>query len=108
VEELRARDDPMWKAMTDGSYWDRIDLAAFQAKVGAAIERIIEARAGDSVVVVTHGGVINVYAAGLLGLGAAVFFDPGYASISRVLASRGGRRGLGSLNETGHLRVLSP
>ena len=108
IEELRASGHPMWKAMTDGSYWEGIDLVGFQAKVAAAVERIIDARAGDKVVIVSHGGVINVYAAGLLGLAAAVFFDPAYASISRVLASRGGRRGVGSLNETGHLRALSP
>ncbi|MGH9119746.1 MAG: histidine phosphatase family protein [Acidimicrobiales bacterium] len=108
IEELRASGHPLWTAMTDGSYWESIDLAAFQAEVTTAVEKIIEARAGDSVMVVTHGGVINVYVAGLLGIGAAVIFDPAYASISRILASRGGRRAVGSLNETGHLRALSP
>jgi 2,3-bisphosphoglycerate-dependent phosphoglycerate mutase len=108
VEELRASGHPMWTAMTDGSYWESIDLAGFQAKVSTAVEQIIEARAGESVVVVTHGGMINVYVAGLLGIGPAVFFDPAYASVSRILASRGGRRAVGSLNETGHLRALGP
>jgi hypothetical protein len=37
-----------------------------------------------------------------------VFFDPTYASITRVLAARSGRRGVGSLNETGHLRGMVP
>jgi probable phosphoglycerate mutase len=108
VEELRAANHPMWRAMTDGSYWAGIDLAGFQSKVTAAAERIIAAHPGDGVVVVTHGGVINVYLAGLLGVGAVVFYDPGYASINRVHASREGRRGVGSLNETGHVRHLRP
>ena len=106
IEELRASGHPAWKAMIDGSYWDSIDLPAFQAKVTAAAERIVEERAGSTVAVVTHGGVINMYVAGLLGLAPAVFFDPTYASISRVRASRAGRRGVVSLNETGHLRGL--
>ena len=106
VEELRASGHPMWRAMIDGSYWDAIDLAGFQSKVTAAVERIVDDRAGESVVVVTHGGVLNVYVAGLLGIAVRVFFDPSYASISRVLASRSGRRGIGSLNETGHLRSV--
>jgi broad specificity phosphatase PhoE len=107
IEELRASGHPAWRAMVDGSYWDSVDLPGFQAKVTAAAERIIEQRAGTTVAVVTHGGVINMYVAGLLGLTPAVFFDPGYASISRARASRGGRRGLVSLNETAHLRDLA-
>jgi probable phosphoglycerate mutase len=108
IEELRASDHPAWQAMIDGTYWDSIDLPGFQTKVTAAAERIVEERAGTTVAVVTHGGVINMYVAGLLGLAPAVFFDPGYASISRVRASRAGRRGVVSLNETGHLRGLRP
>jgi broad specificity phosphatase PhoE len=106
IEELRASGHPAWQAMIDGTYWDSIDLPGFQTKVTAAAERIVEERAGTTVAVVTHGGVINMYVAGLLGLAPAVFFDPGYASISRVRASRAGRRGVVSLNETGHLRGL--
>jgi broad specificity phosphatase PhoE len=106
VEELRASRHPVWEAMIDGSYWATIDLAGFQARAAAAIERIVEERAGSTVALVTHGGVINVYVTALLGLEAQVFFDPGYASISRVRASRTGRRGLVSLNESGHVRGL--
>ncbi len=55
--------------------------------------------------VVCHGGVINTYTADVLGLGAMLFFEPAYTSISRVLVSRDGARSLLSLNETGHLRA---
>jgi probable phosphoglycerate mutase len=106
IEEMRASGHPAWRAMVDGSYWDSVDLPGFQTKVTAAAERIIDERAGTTVAVVTHGGVINMYVSALLGLAPAVFFDPGYASISRVRASRAGRRGVVSLNETGHLRHL--
>jgi 2,3-bisphosphoglycerate-dependent phosphoglycerate mutase len=105
---LPASGHPAWQAMIDGSYWDSIDLPGFQATVTAVAERIVEARAGTTVALVTHGGVINMYVAGLLGLAPVVFFDPRYASISRVRASQAGRRGVVSLNETGHLRGLRP
>jgi broad specificity phosphatase PhoE len=108
IEELRASRHPAWQAMIDGSYWASVDLAGFQAKVTAAAERIIDERAGETVAVVSHGGAINMYVAALLGLEPRVFFDPSYASISRVRASRAGRRGVVSLNETAHLRGLLP
>ena len=44
----------------------------------------------------------------VLGLGQAMFFHPGYTSISRVHAARNGARGIASINETGHLHDPAP
>jgi probable phosphoglycerate mutase len=105
VEELRETKDDRWVAMVEGRWEDYggEDPQRFTARVVASIDAIIDAHPGGRVVVVCHGGVINVYLGALLGLDRHLWFDPAYTSISRVLASRGGARSLASLNETGHL-----
>jgi broad specificity phosphatase PhoE len=55
------------------------------------------------VVAVCHGGVINVALAGVLGLDQPLWFDPGYTSVSRMVASRTGVRSIRTLNECAHL-----
>jgi 2,3-bisphosphoglycerate-dependent phosphoglycerate mutase len=79
--------------------------AEFDARVLRATEGVIAANPGGRVVVVSHGGVINAYLASILGLDRDVFFEPRYASISRVLASRRGHRNIDTLNETHFLRA---
>jgi len=58
---------------------------------------------GERVIVVGHGGVINVYTAHVLGLDRFLWADVGYTSITRVAAARTGERSLLTLNETAHL-----
>ena len=104
-EELKATRDERFLAMVEGRLEDYdVDPATFQAGVVAAIERVIEANPGCTVGVVCHGGVINAYLAHVLGIDRLLFFEPGYTSISRVAASRGGHRSVVSLNELAHLR----
>jgi hypothetical protein len=57
-------------------------------------------------VVSTNAGIINAYVGEILGQKRSLWFNPGYASITRVAASRDGKRGILSLNETGHVRDL--
>jgi 2,3-bisphosphoglycerate-dependent phosphoglycerate mutase len=76
----------------------------FRTRVIGAIERIIETNAGRRVVVVSHGAVMNAYLGHILGIDRELWFEPRYASISRVLASRRGHRNVDSLNETQYLR----
>ena len=64
---------------------------------------MIERNPSKRVVVFTHGGVINVYLAHVLGISSALWFHPEYTSISRVLAAIGGTRSVGTVNETAHL-----
>lgn len=84
-----------------------VDADAFRARVLGALDRIVEASDHeDTVAVVAHGGVINVYLQHLLGLERPLTFPIEYASVSRVLFSRTGKARPASVNETGHVRDL--
>jgi probable phosphoglycerate mutase len=105
IEELKANKDERWMAMVEGTFDENgVDPAAFQAGVVQAMEHIINGNPGGSVAVVCHGGVINAYLAHILGIDKALWFEPKYTSVHRVLASRRGDRTLLALNETAHLR----
>ena len=101
IEELKAARDPRWPAMVEGRLDEDhgIDLETFRAGALGAIEAIIANYAGGAVAAVTHGGVINAYVAEVLGAASTSIFYPHYASVSRILASRGGVRSIHSLNE---------
>jgi probable phosphoglycerate mutase len=106
IEELKAEDDPRWHQMVAGGWSSdgTVDPAAFAAAVIAGVERIIAAHSGQTVAIVAHGGVVNVYLAHILGTTRPMFFEPAYTSISRVLAARSGQRQVRSVNETAHVR----
>lgn len=106
VEELKAADDPRWRALVDGQWTATETVEAFRARVRDAVEGIVAAHRGERVAVVCHGGVINAYLAHVLGLDGSVraFFYPNYTSISRVAAASTGERSIVTVNETGHLR----
>jgi broad specificity phosphatase PhoE len=104
VEELRAAGDPRWTALAAGDLSVfGVDPVAFRAGVVAGVEALIDAHPGGRVVAVCHGGVINAYLGHVLGIDRDMWFSAGYASISRVAASRRGHRNVVSLNETAHL-----
>lgn len=100
LEELKAAGDPRWNEVPARP-------EEFQGHVVAAMEDIVATHPRQRVAVVCHGGVINAYAAHVLGLDDPLFFLPGYTSISRVLAAGTGERSIGSLNEMAHLRGLA-
>lgn len=109
VEELKTTTDPElaahWRALAEDRLEDVVeDAATFRPRVAESIERVISAHPGRRVLVICHGGVINVALAEVLGLQRSLWFEPAYASIHRMAASRAGIRTLISLNETGHLR----
>jgi probable phosphoglycerate mutase len=104
-EELKATRDERFLAMVEGRLEDyEVDPATFQAGVVGAMERVVAANPGKVVAVVCHGGVINAYLAHVLGIEKLLFFEPGYTSVSRVVAARTGERSVASLNELAHLR----
>jgi len=105
IEELRAAKDERWFATIEGRWADvgGVDPREFQARVVPAVEELVERFRGQRVVVVTHGGVLNVYLAHVVGIDRLLWFHPEYTSISRVVAARTGERSIATLNETAHL-----
>ena len=107
VEELRATNDPRWQALLKGDLYSfGIDPVAFRARVVAAVERIAAEHPGGRVVVFSHSGTINAWAGHVLGQERPIWFAPDYCSLNRFAAAASGRRGVLSLNDTGHVRDL--
>ena len=104
LEELKRTDYETWRQLMQGGYEALPHFRAFQAEAVAALGEIAERHGGERVLVVCHGGVINVWAADVLGLGARLFFEPYYTSVNRFRVARSGQRSVASLNELGHLR----
>jgi probable phosphoglycerate mutase len=97
VEELKAAGDPRWHQVPE-------QPEHFRGVVVEAVERIVATHPGQRVAIVCHGGVVNAYAAHVLGIDDVLFFLPHYTSISRVMAASSGERSIASLNEAAHLR----
>ena len=107
IEELRAAADPRWDALVRGDLLHAdVDLVAFRGRVVTAIEAVASRHPGGRAVLFTHAGSINSYTGHVAGQERPLWFAPAYASLTRVGAARDGRRGLVSLNETGHVRDL--
>ena len=102
VDELKRENYAAWQNLAQGGYG--VDMNVFQAEVVGAMEEILATHQSQKVAVFCHGGVINVWAAHVLGIKPRVFFEADYASISRFLCARGGQRNVVSLNECAHLR----
>lgn len=104
---------PMDEAKSDKEVWRRFvaeqqsrDLTQFAKTVNEALEELIGRHRGQRIAVVCHGGVVNVWAAHVLGLSPKMFFEPDYTSIHRFIAASSGERSVASLNEASHLRSL--
>lgn len=107
VEELRAAGDPRWELLVKGDlYHADVDPVAFRDRVVAAVEAIATRHPGGRAVLFTHSGSINAYTGFVTRQAKPLWFAPDYASLSRIGAARDGRRGVVSLNETGHVRDL--
>ena len=110
IEELKASGDPRFHQLTSGMGDDASggldDADEFRTRVLAALGRIIDDHPSQTVAVVCHGGVINLFLASILGLPTEPpgFFYPNYTSIHRIAASRSGVRSIVTVNETAHLR----
>jgi probable phosphoglycerate mutase len=107
VHEMRETYAEIWQQMLRGDLPEFVDVEAFRGRVTGALEGIIEAHPGrGAVVVFCHAGVINVALGGYLGIARALPFVIDYTGISRITASRSGRRAVISVNETAHVRLL--
>lgn len=105
IEQLKAEGLPGWQDVLTGQAQRAagVDPYAFRTAVVEAVEAIIAANPGGAVAAVCHGGVINVALGSVLGVERPLWFEPGYTSMSRMLASRGGIKSVASLNELAHL-----
>jgi len=104
MEDLRETDYDLWKELVTGGFEAIYDLESFREKVLESIDKIVSENKGRRVAVVCHGGLINTYAAHVLGIDKHLFFAPEYTSINRFLVSSTGLKSIVSLNESGHLR----
>lgn len=106
IEQLRDEGDVRWQRMERGELYNPdIDPIAFREAVVEAIEDVVHRHTGETVALFTHAGVVNAYVGHVLGIETPLWFAPRYTSVSRVAASRHGKRSVVSLNEACHLRL---
>jgi 2,3-bisphosphoglycerate-dependent phosphoglycerate mutase len=108
TEELAATKDERWLAMIEGR-WESFGAdppEVFLERVRATVDVLVDRYAGQRVVAVCHGGVVNVALGLVLGISTErpLWFEPGYSSLHRVKASRSGIKSIASINELAHLQ----
>ncbi len=95
--------------LASGQLPSGVDVAAFQARVAAAVEDLVAAADHeDTVAVFSHGGVINAVLHHVLGTERLLSFHVDYTSVTRVLSSRSGRLAVAAVNGTDHVWDLLP
>jgi broad specificity phosphatase PhoE len=101
MEELRATGDERWHQLVAQRFGDGEPASRdpFCRRIVSIMERIVHQNADRSVVVFCHAGVINAYLGWVVGIEKRLWFEPRYASVSRVLASRRGHRSVDTINE---------
>lgn len=102
VEELKELDYERWQKLMRGEM-DEIDFPTFITGVTDALNAIVQDNRGKRVAVTCHGGVINVWAAHVIGFEPRLFFNPDYTSINRFRAASSGEKSVITLNEHFHL-----
>jgi probable phosphoglycerate mutase len=113
TEELVARFPEAWARWTQEPNWDLVpggeSGAAFEARVGEALDLIFDHHAAGEVVVVTHGGVIQIALHQVVGRPSRGLFPFRIANASiTVLEKRNGRLTIDGVNDTGHLEDPAP
>lgn len=104
VRDLVGTEDPDWARVRAGWFPSFVDVEAFTARVLAAFESILAGHEGrETVLVICHAGVINVYLTELLGLDRPLGFPIDHLGVTRVLVSSAGERRVRSVNETQHV-----
>jgi probable phosphoglycerate mutase len=108
TEDLAIRFPEAWESWTEEPDWDLVPggegSAAFGARVGAALDAIFERHQEGDVLVVTHGGVIQIALHQVVGRpGRGIFpFRIQNSSVS-VIEKRNGRIVVGGVNDIAHL-----
>jgi broad specificity phosphatase PhoE len=110
TEEIAGRFPRAWARWVEEPDWDCVPggegAAKFDARVGAAMEGIMRAHEHAEVLVVTHGGVIQVALHRIVGRPSRGLFPFKIqnASIS-LIEEREGRLVIGGVNDVGHLEL---
>jgi broad specificity phosphatase PhoE len=108
TDDLAQRFPEAWASWTEEPDWDLVPggegAALFETRVTAALDEILGRHAQGDVVVVTHGGVIQIALHRVIGRPSRGLFPFKIqnASIS-VIERRDGRMVIGSVNDTSHL-----
>jgi broad specificity phosphatase PhoE len=109
IEQLRAERPEDWARMAQGHLPGGVDEDAFRARIGAALADIATAAdRDDTVVVFSHGGVINVLLHEILGTRRMLSFPIDYVSVTRLLYGRSGQPTVAAVNGTEHVWDLLP
>ena len=108
TDEIAGRFPEAWASWVEEPDWDCVPggegAAAFDARVGSALEQVLTRHPHGDVLIVTHGGVIQVALHRVVGRPSRGLFPFKIqnASIS-VIEKREGRMVIGSVNDVGHL-----
>jgi broad specificity phosphatase PhoE len=109
TKALEERQSQIVRVAGSDGHWDALQSAepsrAFRQRVVAAIDGIAQQHSGDRVLVFAHGGVINAYAAEVLGLEKDFFFPCANTSITTIRI-QDTTRVLYTLNDLAHLQAL--
>jgi len=112
TEDLATGFPEAWASWTEDPDWDLVPggegAAAFEARVGATLDELFKRHQQGDVLVVTHGGVIQIALHHVVGRpGRGIFpFRIQNASVS-VLERRNGRVVVSGVNDIGHLEAGS-
>ncbi|MBV9229899.1 MAG: histidine phosphatase family protein [Chloroflexi bacterium] len=108
TEALKLRQMEIVRVAGATGNWDVIEGSesskAFRGRVVEAIDEIAQRHIGERVLIFAHGGVINAYAAEVLGLEREFFFPCANTSITVVRASAEVRV-LYVMNDIAHLKL---
>jgi broad specificity phosphatase PhoE len=109
IEQIREENPREWARMAQGHLPAAVDEVGFRARVAAAVADVVDAAEPDQTVVVfSHGGVINVVLHEILGTARLLSFPIDYASVTRLLFSRSGQATVAAVNGTEHVWDLLP
>jgi broad specificity phosphatase PhoE len=109
IEQIRAENPQEWARMARGQLPSTVDEAAFRKRVRAAVGNVAATTEhDDTVVVFSHGGVINVVLHEILGTRRVLSFPIDYVSVTRLLFSRSGQASVVTVNSTEHVWDLLP
>jgi broad specificity phosphatase PhoE len=112
TEDIAKRFPKAWAEWVEEPDWDVVPggegAAAFEARAAAAIDGILQRHKQGKVLVVTHGGVIQVALHGIVGKPSRGLFPFRIQNASITLIERrNGRMVIGGVNDIAHLEAAT-